>query len=132
VPIRAEIEGIAVTLFGEDEDAPPPLDAWRSAAPDPSRTFPALVTYLPALAIWPKDIPPPVFGAEPLERMLRRDAVQFVRPGAGTCRSCGNEVEGLLVIGRIWFGGNRRRHKLRRCPECDADFVHSRLLFLDR
>jgi hypothetical protein len=137
VPVVTTIQGITVSLFGADEEPPAPLDAWRSAALDGSRTFPAIVSArilgdVPALAVWPNDIAPPVLTPESVEESLRRDAVQFVQPSSGECRSCGATVEGLTVLGRFWLGGNRRRHKVRRCPECDADYVHSGLLYLER
>jgi hypothetical protein len=133
VPLVASLDGITVRFFRAGEELPVPLDAWSSQAPDAARTFPSFVSgpgigKVPALAVWPNDIPPPDLAAESLEESLRRDAVQFVQPGRGSCRSCGAVVEGLSILAHLWFGGNHRRHRMRPCPACGADFARSGLL----
>lgn len=135
MPLVATVDGVTVKFFTSDEDLPAPLDAWKSEALDAARTFPSFVSApgigkVPALAVWPNDVPPPDLTPENLEASLRRDAVQFVQPSRGSCRSCGASVEGLSVLTHLWFGGNHGRHKMRACPACGADFVRSGLSHL--
>ena len=135
MPLVASIDGITVRLFSAGEELPAPLDAWKLEALDAARTFPSFVSSpgigkVPALAVWPKDIPPPELTPESLEASLRQDAVQFVQPGRGSCRSCGAVVEGLAILAHLWLGGNQRRHRMRPCPACGADFVRSGLSHL--
>jgi hypothetical protein len=136
VPLVATVDGITVRLFSAEEELPAPLDAWKSQVPDAARTFPSLVSAphigkVPALAVWPKDGPPPELTPESLEASLRRDAVQFVQPRSGPCRSCGAVVEGLSILSHLWLGGDQRRHTMRPCPVCGADFVRSGLSHLE-
>lgn len=135
MPLVTSIDGITVKFFNAGEELPAPLDAWRSEAPDAARTFPSFVSApgigkVPALAVWPNDIPPPKLTAETLEASLRRDAVTFVQPGRGSCRACGASVVGLSVLTHLWFGGDHHRHRMRPCPACGADFVRSGLSHL--
>lgn len=135
VPVVATIDGITVKLFGADEELPAPLDDWKSQAPDTARTFPSFVTApgigkVPALAVWPKDIPPPDLTADSLEASLRQGAVQFVQPARGSCRSCGALVDGLAILAHVRLGADQRRHEMRPCPACGADFVRSGLWHL--
>lgn len=137
VPFRTTIEDhFEIEVFGRDEVAPGSLSAWLEQHDDP-RIFAAVVNQpllgrVQALAVWPSDIPPPELSDDDFPAALRRDAVQFVQPGVSTCGACDANVEGLFVLGRLWFGGNRRRHKMDRCPKCDADYVHSGLALLRR
>ncbi|MGH8972577.1 MAG: hypothetical protein ACRD0C_05175 [Acidimicrobiia bacterium] len=135
MPLVASLDGITVRLFSAGEDLPAPLDAWQPLAPDAARTFPSFVSApgigkVPALAVWPKDIPPPDLTPESLEASLRRDAVRFVQPHRGSCRSCGASVEGLAILAHVRFGGNHGGDETRPCPACGADSARSGLFHL--
>lgn len=137
MPVRAVIEDFfVVEVFLDDEPVHEPLAGWRRRQDD-SRVFAATVRaptlgQVSALAVWPRDTPPPVLTQAEFPFAVRRDAIQFVQPQVQSCAVCGAEVDGLFILGRLWFGGNRRRHKMAPCPSCGADPVHSRLLLLAR
>jgi hypothetical protein len=129
-------DGFVIELFGKEEPCPAFIENSREAWESDPRAFAAIVHFPnghrhEVVALWPRDIPPP--NLEDLDSAaIQRDAVQFVVPGEVSCQVCGTTSKGLWMLGGLWFGGNRRRHRLRRCTVCDADFVHSGLLFLDR